>query len=824
MARRTFVLLAGPVHKQPETVVHECVSRAMVSYHENDTAKKEKAHERVIRLVRVANTQRLNRERKRILEQKTQEEEEKKKKQWTEREREWKSEERREEEVKTGERNEDVKQSRSGAAQLEKRFAIVPLKPKPEAFYGRVRVRDITKYPQIARYLIHVRRRSRNGVARGGGGADNGEPDEVLPGKRKTTTMPACFRTFPRQAFAFRFIDMCNGSTNSHGDDDDDDDANASDAPVLMPFTFEEHTSGRRRFIATTHSEFARRYFQVPDERRHIYEIIREGEACHLYLDLEFSTAGGCNECKNGDAMVDALLALIEDEFAERFNIRFDDDSGDADGMRKYVLELDSTTPTKFSRHVVIVLPGIAFENNAHVGAFIRSVVQKAEMRRDEDVRCDDIFVQKEAREVDAADATTLGRDTRDDDAAHQATQQQQHHDEGDVPFVDLGVYSRNRAFRLPYSSKAGKTVRLLPTQRLGFADLDAREVLMMSLVCNVSQRDRGNPIAENETSEKDGQRLRRKSRDVNRILSCEDDVAVKLSRTTRKVITSEDHRLNTSGNASQACTSSNSSSSRSPYPDLDALVCHIATSSAASTASTVSSTGARLARIRSWVWFPDLLILLYNIADNRYCHNVGREHKSNGVYYIVDFKVNVIYQRCYDPDCKGFRSDGWEVPESMRIEDGRDFDAGIAKDGDDWWGGVDENWWKEAERFADASQQVPPVAAAAVDIAPARNQDDTKECEACDDKGASCLVDHTREKENCCERDIPEAAVDVRGVAIDFECECDEDHAFWKEVVSVVEELEEKEKRALRVEAVLQERNATEENAVEADPCAPPS
>jgi hypothetical protein len=38
--------------------------------------------------------------------------------------------------------------------------------------------------------------------------------------------------------------------------------------------------------------------------------------------------------------------------------------------------------------------------------------------------------------------------------------------------FVDVAVYTRNRAFRLPYSSKAGKTSLLLPTSRFGSSNL----------------------------------------------------------------------------------------------------------------------------------------------------------------------------------------------------------------------------------------------------------------------------------------------------------------------------------------------------------------
>jgi hypothetical protein len=43
------------------------------------------------------------------------------------------------------------------------------------------------------------------------------------------------------------------------------------------------------------------------------------------------------------------------------------------------VIELDSSTESKFSRHVIIRLPGLAFANNRHVGAFVQCMLQNAQ-------------------------------------------------------------------------------------------------------------------------------------------------------------------------------------------------------------------------------------------------------------------------------------------------------------------------------------------------------------------------------------------------------------------------------------------------------------
>lgn len=49
---------------------------------------------------------------------------------------------------------------------------------------------------------------------------------------------------------------------------------------------------------------------------------------------------------------------------------------------------------------------------------------------------------------------------------------------------------------------------------------------------------------------------------------------------------------------------------------------------------------------IRSWVLWADIGVILYNIKDNRWCGRIGRQHKSNGIYIIVDIQVGVCLCR----------------------------------------------------------------------------------------------------------------------------------------------------------------------------------
>jgi hypothetical protein len=57
------------------------------------------------------------------------------------------------------------------------------------------------------------------------------------------------------------------------------------------------------------------------------------------------------------------------------------------------------------------------------------------------------------------------------------------------------------------------------------------------------------------------------------------------------------------------------------------------------------------------------------NLARNRWCGRIGREHKSNGVFYVVDFRVGACFQKCHDPDCRGFRGEPHALPPDAAAE-----------------------------------------------------------------------------------------------------------------------------------------------------------
>lgn len=48
--------------------------------------------------------------------------------------------------------------------------------------------------------------------------------------------------------------------------------------------------------------------------------------------------------------------------------------------------------------------------------------------------------------------------------------------------------------------------------------------------------------------------------------------------------------------------------------------------------------------------------ILTYQVGRNRWCHRIGRAHKSNHTMVSVDLRRGCLYQRCHDPECRSYK------------------------------------------------------------------------------------------------------------------------------------------------------------------------
>ncbi|KAG1679310.1 hypothetical protein FOA52_009340 [Chlamydomonas sp. UWO 241] len=300
----------------------------------------------------------------------------------------------------------------------------------------------------------------------------------------------APFRTFGTQQQAYDYSDSLAEPLRSE----------------MCVFAEEVAEDGRRRFIATTAPKMWAVYELLAPTERHHYEIIRQGRPCHLYFDLEYSTAA--NPGLDGPSMVVTLMELVALLFKERFNITLRDE---------WVLELDSSTPAKFSRHVLVRVRRAAFADNSHVNAFVALLVERMVGLAKVDARFAAFVVRKRAPSGadvhgDAAAAVFVpgeassssaddprqqqGQEQMQQQGQMQMQQQQQEQQEhqqqhqrqqqaaagcalgrGTELFVDTAVYTRNRAFRLYLSSKLSKRAVLRATARFGFGAISGLPV-----------------------------------------------------------------------------------------------------------------------------------------------------------------------------------------------------------------------------------------------------------------------------------------------------------------------------------------------------------
>lgn len=262
-----------------------------------------------------------------------------------------------------------------------------------------------------------------------------------------------CTRSFYRQAEAFHAADLSFLS------------AGPLDRWRGKVFSQERPTDGVRLFaFAPDVREFWRTLCLEPPARRHWYEIIREDTPCHLYFDLEFKCGSGTASAIDSASACRHLLWWTAVELAHAFDVHI---------RQTDVVILESSTPTKFSRHIVVRLPdGIMFRDARHAGAFVRKIFGSVQKARLLSPAIDALWV---AAPLDAP------TDIADVAAAADSTLSEGAPIAQKLFFADLGVYTRNRAMRMLFCSKFRKAARLLPAAENAFAGVGSHGPPMSS-------------------------------------------------------------------------------------------------------------------------------------------------------------------------------------------------------------------------------------------------------------------------------------------------------------------------------------------------------
>lgn len=214
-------------------------------------------------------------------------------------------------------------------------------------------------------------------------------------------------------------------------------------------FARELSTDGKRLYIVTSYEEFWERYKKIPRNKRNFYEMIQDGEECRLYFDLEFYK--DVNRDLDGVEVLEIFIETVCFYLQEIFGMPCD---------RGCIIDLDSSTEAKFSRHLIFHLPKAVFANNVVCGNFVKYIY---EMTRIKVLQVGNVkfgnmktltVSEKEILPPDSLDIGKLFVRNRDGKMAF---------------FCDLGVYTRNRNFRLYGSTKISKNATLVVSEQNGF-------------------------------------------------------------------------------------------------------------------------------------------------------------------------------------------------------------------------------------------------------------------------------------------------------------------------------------------------------------------
>ncbi|KFP74733.1 Coiled-coil domain-containing protein 111, partial [Apaloderma vittatum] len=423
-------------------------------------------------------------------------------------------------------------------------------------------------------------------------------PTVYRPKLSKPFLPSSVWKIFCRQAEAFNYVKTCK-----------------EDVHV---FALEKNTqSGQRFYLVTTYKELWFYYTKgYKTSLMHCYEVIPEKDACKLYFDLEFYKPA--NPGADGQSMVAKLIEFVSQKLKEFYDVNC---------SAKDVLNLDSSTDEKFSRHLIFLPQKTVFKDNIHVGNFVRTILQPA-IRLIES-KAAAMIPEEGAEHVFHAETVGLagsltnltavegasrgwpasGHKTKDMETSYQGENLDfsfliVNDKEGNKQlFVDLGVYTKNRNFRMYKSSKAGKNVIL--------------------------------KIAE----------------DNQFLPNCEENVSMEEAYFLSSLI------CNISGKSHKryvfVLTDSLEGYQASPYPEIDCFV-----------RSLVNKDGVQ-GGIRRWNYFSLEQILVYDISGYRWCENIGRAHRSNNIMILVDLKKEVWYQKCHDPVCRenNFKSQSFPLP-----------------------------------------------------------------------------------------------------------------------------------------------------------------
>ena len=429
----------------------------------------------------------------------------------------------------------------------------------------------------------------------------------------------------------------------------------------MEPRIFAEETTatGKRKYVVGHLGRFLQQYWRERDPRsRHCYELIREGTPCRMYFDLEFCKISNpqisSNEC---EMLMTEFIQELCYEFELVHEIKVN---------RSDIVDLDSTTEKKFSRHLIVHLPNQQlFADARSAGVFAKTFVERlahelsigklAERRQ---TLAQYLFVKQKPATYSNDESIVSSRESC---------------------FVDLGVYTRNRLFRILASTKFGKpstaALRIAAANEfpfpVGFNNSKFYQVdKKMNNLKDPNERDL-NSFRKALSWDAHADAL------VATLVVPANAGSMKWNIIQGPTL---DEHLNTKMTTSASLTgktpfsskrnTSSTKSGHSPMPKLDNYFL-----------ASLGRRGGTQGKIRAWsiecvaskTEKTNAYYLTYQMCENRWCEFISRSHRSNNIMWTIDLTNATCWQQCHDPDCRqaGFRGRPvqLDLPEDIKTE-----------------------------------------------------------------------------------------------------------------------------------------------------------
>ncbi len=373
-----------------------------------------------------------------------------------------------------------------------------------------------------------------------------------------------------------------------------------------------DNTYGKRNYLVTNYIHFFKRYSLMNKQNRCYYEVILENYKCKLYFDIEYNKE--YNKNTNGQKLINIFTKYLISHIFQELNILIN---------KCDIIDLDSSTNIKFSRHLIIVFPSdinTVFKNNQSCGIFVRKMCDKLRQMCKKG-----LYYYSEAETQIILENKELDKLFIYDIPCDNCS------DYNRVLFIDECVYTKNRCFRLIYSSK----LKYIHTNNGNY-------------LTYTSNQDRKIKTNKYTATFKD------KFIDFMDTLVC----AINVNENT-KIISFEGEIYSYSLSHNKCNIDFGYLNFKSsPYQLLDNWIKKVVNKWGRYTCPWIDTMNKipidinndnilydaidGCGKITKWNVFKDkndnVSTMIYNVDKNRYCMNVARCHKSNGIYFLVNF------------------------------------------------------------------------------------------------------------------------------------------------------------------------------------------